>query len=67
MEQNKNKIITIGYLALMVAFIIMLNSGGKHSGKTAHGDDPNAYKEAVEPDAQTAKLAYLNQVLETIA
>ncbi|MBF0229629.1 MAG: carbonic anhydrase [Desulfamplus sp.] len=55
----------------MVAFIIMLNSGGKHSdnshGKAAHGDDPTAYKEAVEPDAQTAKLAYLNQVLETIA
>lgn len=77
MDQNKGTIITICYLVLMSVFIVMFNSVGEHSGDkhgektgdaaTSHSDDPAAYKEAVEPDSQTAKLAYLNQVLEAIA
>ncbi len=64
MNQKTNKIITICYLILMVVLIVMLNSSGDNSIKE-HGvaDDPTAHKEAIEPDAQTAKETLLNQAL----
>lgn len=77
---KQNTIITVCYFILMVVVIVMLNNGGSLTGKK-HGEtaghdtkvasepsgDPAAYKEALDPDSEAAKIASINKALDAIA
>lgn len=68
---NKNRIVSIGYIVVMVICIVMLNSSGNKT-EEKHGSidqnvEPVAHKEVDEPDAKTPKQEYLTQVVEKIA